>query len=233
MDILFKLLLSLIPIVHAQVSVKDIDFPKSNFTTLEGLVSGVGNWILGFAGALAVIAVIYSGIMYITAGEDAEKAAKGKKNLTWAIIGILIISLALIIVNTLPKYLGTPGPGTTSELEPVGTPPGNTTPPVTPPTGGDTSPPTAPTNLSALNDAALGKPDVDLTWTASVDDNQIASYEIYRDSALLKRTTATSYKDVGVTTDVNHTYYIVAVDGAGNKTQSQTATIIIRATDLF
>lgn len=233
MDNLLKSIMHLIPNVHAQVKVADIVFPTSNFTTLEGLANGVGNWILGFAGILAVIAVIYSGLMYITAGEDAEKAAKGKKNLTWAIIGILIISLALIIVNTLPKYLGTQGPGTTSEFEPVTNPPGNTTPPITPPGSTDTNPPTVPTNLNAFNDAALGKPDVDLKWTASVDDNQIVGYEIYRDGALLQRVTTTSYKDAGVTTDVSHTYYVVAVDGAGNKTPSQTVNIMIRASDLI
>ena len=61
------------------------------------IVRGI-NWFLYFAGALAVIYLIYGGILYITAGGDQEKATAGKTAVINAVIGIIIIALALLIV---------------------------------------------------------------------------------------------------------------------------------------
>ena len=76
------------------------NFPN---TVLGGDLSSIANstfdWLLGFMGIFAVGAVIYSGIMYITSGGDSTQAENAKKNLTWAIIGTVIISLSMVIVN--------------------------------------------------------------------------------------------------------------------------------------
>ena len=78
-----------------------IVFPSTKITSIGGLIQSIIEWVLTFAGALAVIAIVYSGIMYITAAGDAEKAATARKNLTWAIMGIVFVILALVIVNTI------------------------------------------------------------------------------------------------------------------------------------
>jgi hypothetical protein len=67
--------------------------------SLLGTIDRVLTWLLGLAGALAVIYLIYGGILYITAGGDAEKATKGRTALVNAIIGIIIIALAMVIVK--------------------------------------------------------------------------------------------------------------------------------------
>ncbi|HEY4524634.1 MAG TPA: pilin [Patescibacteria group bacterium] len=85
---------------------KDIDFPGSRFTDIAGLVQAIINWLLGLGGALAVIAIVYSGIMYITAGDDPTKAETAKKNLVWAVIGVVIILLAYVIINEVARILG-------------------------------------------------------------------------------------------------------------------------------
>lgn len=51
------------------------------------------------AGALAVGFLIFGGILYITAGGDAEKATKGKTAVINSVIGIVIVLLALVIVT--------------------------------------------------------------------------------------------------------------------------------------
>jgi hypothetical protein len=66
---------------------------------LPSIVNGTYTWILGFMGIFAVGAIVYSGIMYITSGGDSTQAENAKKNLTWAIIGTVIISLSMVIVN--------------------------------------------------------------------------------------------------------------------------------------
>ena len=62
-----------------------------------GLMIRVINWLLEAAGAFAVMAIVYSGIMYITAGGDEQKTESAKKNITWAIVGLIIIVMAFLI----------------------------------------------------------------------------------------------------------------------------------------
>jgi len=75
----------------------------NDFVVTEGnlglFIQAIVNWILVIAGALAVIYLVYGGILYITAGGDAEKATKGRTAVINAIIGVVIILLAYIIVR--------------------------------------------------------------------------------------------------------------------------------------
>lgn len=96
-------------------NIGEIIFPagKSDITDLSSLIMAIINWLFGIAGALAVIAIIYSGIMYITASGDIAKAGgnptqamKAKKNLTWAIIGIVVLLGTWFIVNQIGNILG-------------------------------------------------------------------------------------------------------------------------------
>ncbi len=51
------------------------------------------------AGIVAVIAIIYGGYLYMTAGAGEEQRKKGRTVLTWAVIGLIVIILATVIVN--------------------------------------------------------------------------------------------------------------------------------------
>lgn len=85
--------------------ISSISLPPSKFTDLSSLMSAAITWLLVAGGALAVVAIVYSGISYITAGGDPTKAETAKKNLIWAIIGVVIIALALVIVNTVAEVV--------------------------------------------------------------------------------------------------------------------------------
>ena len=50
-------------------------------------------------GIIAVIMVIYSGILYITAAGDAGKLAKAKNSLIWSIVGLAVVILSYAIVR--------------------------------------------------------------------------------------------------------------------------------------
>jgi len=54
---------------------------------------------LAFLAAMAFAGIIYSGVMMITAGGDAAKFAQGRKNLIWAIIGIIVVVLSYAIIR--------------------------------------------------------------------------------------------------------------------------------------
>jgi chitodextrinase len=80
-------------------------------------------------------------------------------------------------------------------------------------TAADTQAPTAPTALTATISKARK---VGLSWRASTDNVGVASYRVYRNGALLKTVTTTSATDSIASKGVKATYYVVAVDAAGN-----------------
>lgn len=88
----------LISRAYAAITVPSIS-PKSGTIDIKNYVTIAVNWVLYAAGAIAIIYLIYGGILYITAGGDAEKATKGRTALINAVIGIIIIFLSLAIIR--------------------------------------------------------------------------------------------------------------------------------------
>ena len=92
--------------------VGNVVFPATNarFTDLLTFAQVFLPWILTFAGVLAAAAIVYSGLMYISAGGDAEQATKAKKNLTWSIIGIVLVVLSATLVTWVNTILNSAHP---------------------------------------------------------------------------------------------------------------------------
>lgn len=82
-------------------------------TEITGLRTGgfydtivdVITWGLGIAGAVAVLYLIVGGFLYITSGGDESKLEKAKNTIKNAIIGVVVILLALVIVFTINQAL--------------------------------------------------------------------------------------------------------------------------------
>lgn len=74
-------------------------------TAREFIVNTV-NFVLTFLGIIAVAIVIYGGFLYVTAAGNEEQSTKGKKSITYAVIGILIIIASFALVNTLLTFGG-------------------------------------------------------------------------------------------------------------------------------
>lgn len=73
--------------------------------SFRGLLLTFLNFFLGFLGLLAVVMVIYGGVLYVSSagGENVDKA---KKIIMYAVIGIVVIFLSFALVNTLLGGLG-------------------------------------------------------------------------------------------------------------------------------
>ncbi|MFA5967324.1 MAG: hypothetical protein WC805_02310 [Patescibacteria group bacterium] len=82
-------------------SVEPITFATGS---LESIITLLANWAAGIAGAIAVAFLIYGGFVYITGGEKG--AEKAKPLIINAIIGLFVIALAFVIVNTVVGALG-------------------------------------------------------------------------------------------------------------------------------
>ncbi len=77
--------------------------------TLPELVLMVLRMLLTLAGVVAIVLVVVGGYQYMTSGGNDEQAEKGKKALTNAVIGLIIVLLAYaivqIITNTITKQV--------------------------------------------------------------------------------------------------------------------------------
>ena len=67
----------------------------------EGLITTGLYALLGFAGIIGVCALVWGGFLYLTAGVDEGNAKKGKQIIIWAITGLMIIGLSLLITNVI------------------------------------------------------------------------------------------------------------------------------------
>ena len=71
----------------------------SNCATTEcvkanDLITNAISWIIGIAGAVALIFVVHGGIAYATSSGDANKLQKAKQTILYALIGLIIVALA-------------------------------------------------------------------------------------------------------------------------------------------
>ncbi|QQR84246.1 hypothetical protein IPJ72_03660 [Candidatus Peregrinibacteria bacterium] len=71
----------------------------SNITTLI-------NYFLGLLGLIAVAFLIYAGVLMVTAGGNEDQVTKGRKIITYAVVGIVIILLSYTIVQFVANALG-------------------------------------------------------------------------------------------------------------------------------
>ncbi|MCL5666353.1 MAG: peptidoglycan-binding protein [Patescibacteria group bacterium] len=74
-------------------------------TTLVGLIVKVIQYLLTFAGMIAVGMLVVGGFWYITAGGNEETSEKGRKTIMNAIIGVVVVLMAYAIITILSNLL--------------------------------------------------------------------------------------------------------------------------------
>ena len=84
-----------------ELTVKKVDPLISRHTNLPLLAIHWTQFFLGFAAVLAVIAVVWAGVLYLTSFINEANAETAKKILLWAVVGIILIIGAFALVNTL------------------------------------------------------------------------------------------------------------------------------------
>lgn len=73
--------------------------PAQTTTTFGALASSVIKIILWIAAVAAILYLLWSGVMYITAGGDDDKATSARKGIINAIIGIVVVVGAYYIFS--------------------------------------------------------------------------------------------------------------------------------------
>lgn len=109
--IVAMLALAFMPVFAAQAAYRVPDATGGGGTGLANessateIIFRIIQIMLGVAGLVAVIFLIIGGFRYITAGGNEETAEAGKKTITNAIIGIVVILLAFVIVRVISNAL--------------------------------------------------------------------------------------------------------------------------------
>ena len=67
--------------------------------SINGVIETAISILSILVGVVAVIVIILSGLKYITAGGDSSKISSAKDTLIYAIIGLIIATLAQVIVR--------------------------------------------------------------------------------------------------------------------------------------
>ncbi|GEM_PF-5587970 len=88
-----------------------LDDTLTRAKTAREFIRNTLNFALSFLGIIALVIVIYGGFLYVTAAGNEEQSGKGKKAITYAAIGILIIIASFGLVNTLITSVGGEGAG--------------------------------------------------------------------------------------------------------------------------
>lgn len=65
------------------------------------LIRQITNYILGITSAVMLIVLIVAGFRYLTAGANEQRAEAAKNAIKWSLIGILVILITGIVVNSI------------------------------------------------------------------------------------------------------------------------------------
>lgn len=91
------------PVALAQ---KAVTTEKVKDLTVEDVAKSIISWVLGIITLVAVIMIIYAGIMWITSAGDDTKLKSAKAMLMAAIIGLIIAVIAYAVTNTVLTGMG-------------------------------------------------------------------------------------------------------------------------------
>lgn len=80
--------------------------PTDTPGNLVAVFDNITNTVIFLVGALAVIALVYGGFLYVTSAGDAGRVKTAKDTIIYAVIGIVVAILAYAIVNFVVGALG-------------------------------------------------------------------------------------------------------------------------------
>lgn len=67
--------------------------------TVSTYIISITDWVLNITGAIAVLFIIWGGILYVTSSGNKDRADQAKQTLTYAVIGLIVVVLSKVIVS--------------------------------------------------------------------------------------------------------------------------------------
>lgn len=73
---------------------------------LQQLIQRLINIIVAFAFMAAIAMVAWGGIKYITSGGDPKSVGPAKDIITWALVGLLFLVIAIVVLRIIAAFTG-------------------------------------------------------------------------------------------------------------------------------
>lgn len=77
---------------------------NADLSSVNKLIVEITNYALNFAGITAFVMVLWAGRMYFNSYGSDEAATMGKKTLTWAVVGLLVILISKGLLNWMVTF---------------------------------------------------------------------------------------------------------------------------------
>lgn len=77
----------------------------SGIKNVNAAVVNIVNWLLGITSAVAILFLVYGGVVYATSLGDDRKMEEGKQIVTYAILGLFVVLISYSIVLTLNNII--------------------------------------------------------------------------------------------------------------------------------
>jgi len=90
----------------AEVIIEDHFAPATKFGTLASFINLMSKIVALAGGFFVVVAVAYTAYLYISANGETKNIEKAKTVMTYAIVGMLIISVSYWLTQIIAKFLG-------------------------------------------------------------------------------------------------------------------------------
>jgi hypothetical protein len=84
----------------------DQSLPIAGPTSIGELLTSILNFVLKLVVPLAVIAIVWSGILFLTSAGKDDRITQAKKMFTWAIIGLVVALIGMGFVSLIKDILG-------------------------------------------------------------------------------------------------------------------------------
>ena len=90
----------------------DSKLTENKSGSLLSFLKKIQGWLVGIVGGLAILFIVYGGLLYVTSGGNKERIETAKKTLTYAVLGLILVILAGVIFglftgDILPGIFGT------------------------------------------------------------------------------------------------------------------------------
>lgn len=97
--------MELVKPVYAQIETSGY-YNTATIRGFEGVFSGIVSVALGFAGIALFIMLLVGGFRYLTSSGNPQQAEAARKTITTAILGVIVVSLAYLILRIIADVTG-------------------------------------------------------------------------------------------------------------------------------
>jgi len=108
-EMIFGALIAVVVVMLSGVLIRTLHKPAEGSTgalaDIPNVIGNATNILVGIIGAFAILMLIYSSFLYLTARGDTDRVEKAQNALRYAIYGLVIGVLAFALVNTVINFL--------------------------------------------------------------------------------------------------------------------------------